>query len=131
MHRKAAMKIIEILKELTIEEKAALCSGKNFWLSQAVQKLNIPALRMNDGPHGMRVLKDQSHLWARDTVKAICFPTASALAASWKQRINCFGIRHQATHFFVCRDEVRDLVNIGTGCLRAGFPNKNCTPHEQ
>ncbi|MBN2738615.1 MAG: glycoside hydrolase family 3 C-terminal domain-containing protein [Spirochaetales bacterium] len=79
------MNIKEILGKLTIEEKASLCSGRNFWLSNEIPRLGIPSLRMNDGPHGMRVLKDQSHLWVHGTVKAICFPTASALAASWNR----------------------------------------------
>ena len=46
--------IKNLLKELTLEEKAGLCSGKDAWLTKAVERLGIPSARMSDGPHGLR-----------------------------------------------------------------------------
>ncbi len=69
-----------LVAKMTVEEKAGLCSGENFWSSKAILRLNIPSVFMTDGPHGLRkaVGSDFSN-----SVPATCFPTASALAASW------------------------------------------------
>ena len=69
--------IEKILKELTMEEKAGLCSGADQWHTKAVERLGIPALRLSDGPHGLRYIEDGK---AR---AAVCFPTGSALASSF------------------------------------------------
>lgn len=69
--------IEKILKELTLEEKAGLCSGADQWHTKAVERLGIPALRLSDGPHGLRYIEDGK---AR---AAVCFPTGSALASSF------------------------------------------------
>lgn len=69
--------IEKILKELTLEEKAGLCSGADQWYTKAVERLGIPALRLSDGPHGLRYIEDGK---ARP---AVCFPTGSALASSF------------------------------------------------
>ena len=61
--------IKNLLKELTLEEKAGLCSGKDAWLTKAVERLGIPSARMSDGPHGLR-----TEIGGK-TLKAVCFPT--------------------------------------------------------
>lgn len=43
------------LNELTIEEKAELCSGKDFWTTQAVERLGIPSIMMTDAIHTVYV----------------------------------------------------------------------------
>ena len=48
------MNIPELLQQLTLEEKAGLCSGGDFWHTKAVERLGIPAMMMSDGPHGLR-----------------------------------------------------------------------------
>ena len=48
------MNIPELLQQLTLEEKASLCSGGDFWHTKAIQRLDIPAMMMSDGPHGLR-----------------------------------------------------------------------------
>ena len=45
------MNIETILKELTLEEKAALCSGADFWHTKPVERLDIPQMMVSDGPH--------------------------------------------------------------------------------
>lgn len=48
------MDINAIVSELTLEEKASLCSGADFWHTKAIERLNIPSLMVSDGPHGLR-----------------------------------------------------------------------------
>ena len=78
------MNIEEIMKELTLEEKAGLCSGADFWHTKAVERLGIPRAMMCDGPHGLRKQKGEGdHLGIKESIEAVCFPTASALASSY------------------------------------------------
>ena len=43
-----------IVAELTLEEKAALCSGLDFWHTKPVERLGVPSVMLTDGPHGLR-----------------------------------------------------------------------------
>jgi beta-glucosidase len=74
-----------LLAELTIEEKAALCSGSGFWHTRAVERLDIPQIMVSDGPHGLRqqVTGDGDHLGLDASVPATCFPPAVTVASSW------------------------------------------------
>ena len=78
------MDIQKLLSEMTLEEKCSLLSGADFWHTKAVERLGIPAMMMSDGPHGLRK-QDQTgdHLGINDSIKAVCFPTACATAASF------------------------------------------------
>jgi beta-glucosidase len=78
------MNVKELVSQMTLEEKAGMCSGADFWHLKGVERLGIPSVMVTDGPHGLRK-QDQSgdHLGINDSVKAVCFPTASALACSF------------------------------------------------
>lgn len=52
--KEITMDIEAVLEELTLEEKIALCSGQNFWMTKDLSQYGIPALFMCDGPHGLR-----------------------------------------------------------------------------
>lgn len=76
--------IEEIISEMTLEEKASLCSGLDFWHTKPVERLNIPAIKVSDGPHGLRCQDEsQDHLGINDSVPATCFPSGATLACSW------------------------------------------------
>lgn len=84
------MNIKETLKAMTLEEKAGMCSGLDFWHFKGVERLGIPALMVCDGPHGLRKQEDGANadmLGINDSITAVCFPTASALAASFDREL--------------------------------------------
>ena len=70
--------------DLTLLQAAALLSGSSAWDSRAIPAARVPSFVMSDGPHGVRrQLGDADHLGIAESEKATCFPTASALAATW------------------------------------------------
>jgi len=69
-------RIETLIESLTLEEKVSLCAGSGPWHTTAVPRLGIPALKVSDGPNGVR----------GDGIsgtRAACFPVGSALAATW------------------------------------------------
>jgi beta-glucosidase len=76
-------KVIQLLPELTLEEKASLCSGRDDWSFQPIERLDIPWIWVSDGPHGLRRAPETNLAGYGDQLPATCFPTASALAATW------------------------------------------------
>ncbi len=78
--------IKELIEQMTLEEKASLCSGKDFWYLKGLERLEIPSIMVTDGPHGLRKQAgDSSQVGLTDSVPATCFPTASTLAATWNR----------------------------------------------
>jgi beta-glucosidase len=71
-----------LVAKMTLEEKAALCTGASAWTTTPVKRLNLPELLVSDGPHGIRRIAD-IHAMAQQSLPATCFPTASSLAATW------------------------------------------------
>lgn len=75
---------LSILKEMTLEEKASLCSGLNFWETAPVDRLGVPSVYMSDGPHGLRREKESVGTNVmKDSYPATCFPPAVTAASSW------------------------------------------------
>ena len=73
---------------MTLEEKAGLCSGLDFWHTKPVERLGIPATMVSDGPHGLRKQDEEGdHLGINDSIKAVCFPAACATAASFDKEL--------------------------------------------
>jgi beta-glucosidase len=72
-----------LLSRMTLEEKASLTSGRDAWSTQPIDRLEIPHIWMADGPHGLRRAPTTDTWGYGDQLPATCFPTASALAASW------------------------------------------------
>ena len=69
---------------LSIEEKASLLSGADFWHTAALEDHGIPSIMLTDGPHGLRKQRGSGdHLGLGDSVPATCFPPAVAMGSSW------------------------------------------------
>ena len=76
--------IKKLLQEMTLEEKAGMCSGKNYWETKPVPRLDVPSVSMSDGPHGLRRENNADESVAmKQSFPATCFPTASATACTW------------------------------------------------
>lgn len=73
----------QLILQLTLQEKASLCSGRDDWSTQPIERLNIPWVWLSDGPHGVRRAPATNKPGYGDQLPATCFPTASALAATW------------------------------------------------
>ncbi|WP_160720436.1 glycoside hydrolase family 3 C-terminal domain-containing protein [Bacillus sp. USDA818B3_A] len=80
--------IKELIAKMTLEEKASLCSGLDFWHTKGIERLGIPSIMVSDGPHGLRKqLRDADHLGLNKSVPATCFPSAVGLASSWNREL--------------------------------------------
>ncbi len=74
--------IQSLISQMTLEEKAALCTGASPWTTTPVERLDIPELIVSDGPHGVRRVPDLNAM-VIESLPATCFPTASCLASTW------------------------------------------------
>ena len=81
-------KIKELVSRMTLEEKASLCSGLDFWHTKGVERLGIPSEMVSDGPHGLRKQDDKAdHLGINDSIQAVCFPAGCATASSFNREL--------------------------------------------
>ena len=78
----------KIVSQMTLEEKAGMCSGLDFWHLKHVERLGIPEVMVSDGPHGLRKQDDKGdHLGMNDSIKAVCFPPAALSACSFDRKL--------------------------------------------
>ena len=70
-----------LIGKMTLNEKAALLCGANFWETNAVDRLGVPSIFMADGPYGIRKVA------GGETLPAVCFPTPSLAACSWDREL--------------------------------------------
>lgn len=73
-----------LVAEMTLEEKASLASGRDFWTTKPIERLGVPSIMMTDGPHGLRKASGAS---IAESVAATCFPTAPGLASTWNPEL--------------------------------------------
>ena len=72
-----------LIARMTLEEKVLLTSGRDPWSTQPIDRLDIPYIWVADGPHGLRRAPTTDTWGYGDQLPATCFPTASALSATW------------------------------------------------
>ncbi len=82
------MDVKKLVSEMTLEEKAGMCSGKDFWHLKGVERLGIPEVMVSDGPHGLRKQDSTGdHLGVNDSIVAVCFPAGCATASSFDREL--------------------------------------------
>lgn len=116
--------IQHLISQMTLEEKAGLCSGLDFWHTKGIERLGIPSLMVTDGPHGLR--KQQSsadHLGLHDSVPATCFPSAAGLASSWDREL--IGRVGQALGAECQAENVAVLLGPGNNIKRSPLNGRN------
>ena len=78
----------ELISQMTLEEKAGMCSGLDFWHLKGVERLGIPSVMVSDGPHGLRKQDQEAdHLGINESIKAVCFPPAVLSACSFDREL--------------------------------------------
>ncbi|MBN1488059.1 MAG: glycoside hydrolase family 3 protein, partial [Anaerolineae bacterium] len=81
-----AVQVKELLSQMTLEEKASLCSGQDFWHMKSIKRLDIPSLMMTDGPYGLRKQTGAgAHIGQGESVPATCFPSLVTLGSTWNR----------------------------------------------
>ncbi len=79
-----------LLNQITLEEKASLCSGLNAWQTKPVERLGVTSIIVADGPHGLRKQADiTAPLGLGESLPATCFPTAATSACSFDRELLC------------------------------------------
>jgi len=74
----------EIIKSLSLEQKAALLQGWTVWTTLGIKKCGIPEMFLSDGPVGLRKqVGSADHLGLNESIPATCFPTAATMANTW------------------------------------------------
>ncbi len=83
------IKYRDIIDDMTLEEKAYLCTGKDMWSTYNIDRLKIPSMVTSDGPHGLRkqVEEDENNVGFVMGAPATCFPTAATMANSWDEKL--------------------------------------------
>ncbi|MGD6831256.1 beta-glucosidase [Sutcliffiella halmapala] len=116
--------IKSMISQMTLEEKAGMCSGFDYWHTKAVERLGIPSITLSDGPHGLRKQEGTAdHLGLNSSKPATCFPPAVNTASSWDRQLiekmgNALGVECQA-------EDIAILLGTGTNLKRSPLCGRN------
>ncbi len=82
------MKYKDVIEKMSLEEKASLCVGNDYWHSLELEKYGIPKITMSDGPHGLRVQKTKAdNLGINESEISTCFPASASLGNTWNREL--------------------------------------------
>ncbi len=82
------MNVKDAIRQLDIEKKARLLTGEGFWSTRECSEIGLAAVKLSDGPNGMRVQeKRPNHLGLGGSLPATCYPTASATACTFNPEL--------------------------------------------
>ena len=119
-----ALKHADLIKQMTLEEKAHLLSGRDFWQTQSVRRLGIENMTLSDGPHGIRKQEGAGdQLGLNGSVPATCYPTAATMANSWDPALGEELGRHLGTE--AAAQDVCVLLGPGLNIKRSPFCGRN------
>ncbi|MBQ6380421.1 MAG: glycoside hydrolase family 3 C-terminal domain-containing protein [Clostridia bacterium] len=78
------MKHADIVSKMSLEQKAKIVSGKDYWHLEGFEELGLPEIQVTDGPHGLRKQDpDNKTVGLGGSFPATCFPPASLSGCSW------------------------------------------------
>ncbi len=112
------------VENMSVEEKASLCSGRDFWHTKAVKSQKIPEIMVSDGPHGLRKQPlEEDHKGNFEGIKAVCFPAACATAASFDRSLltkmgKALGVECQA-------ENIATILGPGVNIKRSPLCGRN------
>jgi len=114
----------ELVSQMTLEEKASLTSGLDFWNLKGVERLGLRSIMVTDGPHGLRKQSTGGdHLGISESVPAVCFPTSAATACSFDRdllwRIG------EAIGEECCQEDVAVVLGPGVNIKRSPLCGRN------
>ena len=107
------MDLKQIISNMTLEEKISYCTGADFWNTKAMPQHGIPAIKMSDGPHGVRCQESAADmLGINKSLPATCFPTAVTACSTWNPEL--YGAEGEA----IGREALAYGVSVvlGPGC---------------
>ncbi|WP_419822880.1 glycoside hydrolase family 3 C-terminal domain-containing protein [Anoxybacterium hadale] len=114
----------ELVAQMTLSEKAGLCSGSDCWNLKELERLGLPSITMMDGPHGLRKqIGVTDNLGIGDSVPSVCFPTASALACSFDRELACSVGRAMGEE--CVQEEVAVILGPGVNQKRSPLCGRN------
>ena len=118
------MKHGDIIKQMTLEEKCYLFSGKDFWQTRSIERLGVPNMTLSDGPHGIRKQEGAGdQLGLNGSVPATCYPTAATIANSWDIALGEEIGEHLGTE--AASQGVGTLLGPGLNIKRSPFCGRN------
>lgn len=117
------MKNSKIVNEMSLNQKARIVNGNGSWYTVGFDLPFVPSVKMNDGPHGLRVQEQEQVEHINDSNVATCFPTACASSCSWNTNaLNQIGkaIGEEALH-----EKVSMVLGPGTNIKRSPLCGRN------
>lgn len=107
------MNIGKIIAEMSLREKIAFCTGADFWSTKELPRLGIRAVKMADGPHGLRCQQGGGDMiGVNKSLPATCFPAAVTAGATWNRKL------YAAEGEAIGREALAEGVSVvlGPGC---------------
>ena len=121
------MKHADIIKKMSLEQKAAFVSGYDYWHLQFDENLGLPKIMITDGPHGLRKQNPDKNasggIGLGNSVPATCFPPASTSACSWDEDL--LRQEGEALAEECLKEEVSTILGPGTNIKRSPVCGRN------
>lgn len=121
------MKHPEIIKKLSLEQKAAFVSGYDYWHLNSAPEAGLPQIMITDGPHGLRKQnkdkKASDGIGLGNSVPATCFPPASTTSCSWDEEL----IQEEGVALAeeCLKEQVSTILGPGTNIKRSPVCGRN------
>ncbi len=121
------MKHPEIIKKLSLEQKAAFVSGYDYWHLNSAPEAGLPQIMITDGPHGLRKQnkdkKASDGIGLGNSVPATCFPPASTTSCSWDEEL--IQAEGEALAEECLKEQVSTILGPGTNIKRSPVCGRN------